>query len=104
MGATAFQESEASTKAVNEVLSEDPYKRGIEIAFFERVVRLTAARSAASLRAARVHKVSVVESEVLGQLRDFRSPVFRRLAREMEKSHAAEADFGAFGKFREPDR
>jgi hypothetical protein len=104
MSATAFQESVPASKAVDEVLSEDAYRRGVELAFVERMVGLTASQAAASLRRARVHDASALEREVLGELREFRSPVFRRLAREMEKSHPAEADFGAFGSLREPDR
>jgi hypothetical protein len=98
--ANAYRDSETSTKAVSEVLSEDACKRRVELAFLERVVSLTASKSAARLSAARAHKLTELESDVLEELHHFRNPMWTRLARELEKTHLPQADFGQFGKYR----
>jgi hypothetical protein len=104
MTATAYRDSDTSTKAVSEVLSEDAGERKVELAFLERMVSLTASKSAARLSAARAHKLTGLESDVLEELHDFRNPMWTRLARELEKTHLPQADFGEFGKYREGDR
>lgn len=96
--------SEASTTAVNEVLSDDAYKRGVELAFLQRVIRRMESESAGQLTAARAHKRIGLESEVIQELHDARSPIWKSLARQLEKTHPAQRDFGQFGKFRDSDR
>lgn len=104
MTATAFNDSEASTTAVAEVLSDDAYKRRVELAFLERLVRQTELRSAVQLNGARAHKRIGLERDVLQVLHDVRSPVWKSLARQLEKTQPPERDFGRFGKFRDSDR
>ena len=91
-----IRDSEPTPKVVSEALSEDAYKRGIELAFYERVVKLTFLMSASTLRAAKLRKPADLDSEVAAQLQEHRSPLFARLARAMEKDMPPESDFGPF--------
>lgn len=47
---------------------------------------------------------SRLESDVVKELRDARSQVWKHLARELQKATPVEPDFGQFGRFRKPDR
>lgn len=104
MTAVAFNDSEPSSPAVAEVLSVDPYKRAVELAFLERLVRRAELRSAVQLNAARAHKRNGLEHDVLQVLHDVYSPIWKILARQLEQTQPPQRDFGPFGKFRDSDR
>lgn len=104
MNISLSSDAAGQSDALGEVLSEDSNKREVELAFFARIVRHIADLSAMQLKAASDYEQRSVEADVDAAMNRFRSPVFGQLARELEKSHPAEADFGEFGRYREPDR
>ncbi|GAB3645169.1 hypothetical protein [Ramlibacter alkalitolerans] len=91
-----IRDSERTPPVVSEVLSDDAYKRGVELAFYERMVRLTFMVSRASLRAAREQRGDALTADVQAHLQAHRSPMFARLARAMEKEQPPSPDFGQF--------
>jgi hypothetical protein len=91
-----IRDVDAPPKLVGEALSEDAYKRGVELAFVERLVRLTYVRSAKNLCATRERgQPDALEAEVSDLLALHRGPLLSDAEDNLDDL-PEEPDFGRF--------
>lgn len=81
--------AEAASPA--DVLSDEPARRSVELAFLRRVNEASEATGTAILG-----KAAQAEGDTVANMARMQNPVFKRLARALEQSIPADRGFGRF--------